>query len=311
MDSGTLKYTLKTFLVILILSFIVDKLVFYTFNVISDKVFTGQSIGKLNHYLQVKDGLDFMIMGSSRANHNIDPAKITGKGFNMGKDGAKLAYSATLIKTLSNSNPQTILLHIDPENAFSEDYKGEDIQALLSKYNRNTTMKNEIDALDQDNILQNYFWSLSYNGKALGILKNALKPNYNYKTYTGYDPIYVSENQQKIFKEIIKREKDEVDCHDQYVINEVYADCLDQLDAFCKAKNKTLILFTSPKFDDDCSTDNKQFGELLKTKHLIYYDLTHFFKDNNDLEYWKDKTHLSHKGAELFTEKIRTLIPSK
>ncbi len=310
MNSSIAKYTVKTILLILVLSFVVDKLVFYTFNHISDRVFTGQSIGKLNHYLQIKDEVDFVVYGSSRANHNVDPLEISESSFNMGKDGMKLAYSAALVKLLDNKKQQTVLLHIDPENAFAKDYDGSDIQSLTSKYNRSKVIKSEIDALGQNNILQNYYWSLGYNGKTLGIIKNYLKPNYNYKTYSGYDPIYVTENQRKIFKEILKKGKTEEVCQSDFVMNPVYAKYLNDLSVFCRDHNKTLILFTSPKYEDYCPDDNIQLSEEIKQMDLRYYDLTNYFNENNNLEFWKDKTHLSHKGAELFTKKISALIGS-
>ena len=172
MSFNSIKYIIKTFILILIISFLADKIVFFVLNKISDEVYTGQSIGKLNQYLQKKDMLEFIVFGSSRANHNINPIKISENSFNMGMDGRKLAYSASLIKLLPNKKKQTILLHIDPENAFNQNYLGNDILALSSKYNRNTIIKQEIDKLKQNNFLQNFYWSLSYNQKVLGILKN-------------------------------------------------------------------------------------------------------------------------------------------
>lgn len=46
------------------------------------------------------------------------------------------------------------------------------------------------------------------------------------------------------------------------------------------------------------------FNKNLNKKNLNYYDWTNLFKENNNLDYWKDKTHLSNEGAELFTEKV-------
>ncbi len=83
---------------------------------------------------------------------------------------------------------------------------------------------------------------------------------------------------------------------------------IDELSEFCKKNNKTLILFTSPKFDDNCKYDNIELSQILKNRNLDYYDFTNFFKKNNAIEYWKDKGHLSNKGAELFTEKVRILL---
>jgi hypothetical protein len=308
MKSSVSKYIIKTFLLILVISFLADKVVFFALNKISDKVFTGQAIGKLNQYLQIKDELDFIVFGSSRANHNINPIKISENSFNMGVDGTKLSYSATLIKLLPKRKKQTILLQIDPENAFSQDYSGSDIKALSSKYNRNNIIKKEIDELKQENLLQNYYWSLSYNSKALGMLKNYLKPNYDYKTYLGYDPIYVNENQKKILKNILKKGRKGADCQNDFVLNKIYDSTLDALNVFCKNNNKTLIIFTSPKYDDNCKDDNVYFNEIIKNKGLAYYDLTDFFKENNTLDYWRDEGHLLNIGAELFTDSIKIIL---
>ena len=313
MNSSAVKHFIKTIILILIISFVADKIVFYSLNKISDKVYAGQRIGKLNQYLQIKDNLEFIVIGSSRANHNIDPIKVSENSFNMGMDARKLAYSATLIKLLPNDKKQTILLHIDPENAFSKNYSGDDILVLASKYNRNDLIKHEIDKLKQNNLLQNFYWSIAYNNKVLAILKNYLKPKYNYKTYSGYDPIYVSENQKEIFQNILDKEEKEtsqkeIDCQKESVLNEIYSDYINELSEFCKQNNKTLIIFTSPVFNDDCIDDNIELNKILKNKNLDYYDFTDFFKKNNNLEYWNDKRHLSNKGAEIFSEKIKTIL---
>ena len=183
--------------------------------------------------------------------------------------------------------------------------------ALSSKYNRNTIIKQEIDKLKQNNFLQNFYWSLSYNQKVLGILKNYLKPNYDYKTYLGYDPIYVSEQQKIIFQNILKIDNNKMNCKNNLVLNDIYNNYMDELNEFCRKNNKTLIFFTSPKFEDNCKDDNFELSKVLKKRNLNYYDLTDFFKNDNNLEYWKDIGHLSNKGAEIFTEKIRTLLSEK
>jgi len=307
MNTINLKHIIKTFALILLITFIIDKIVFFALNTISDKVYTGQSIGKLNHFLKIKDSVDFIVFGSSRANHNIDPIKISKKSFNMGMDGRKLAYPATLIKLLPKGKKQVILLHIDTENAFSKDYSGNDILALSSKYNRNKIIKNEIDKLNQSNIIQKFYWSLSYNNGVLGIIKNFLKPNYDFKTYFGYDPIYVTQNQKNIFKNILTKEISEK-CNENFSLNNIYDNSLNEIKFFCEENNKTIIFFTSPKFNDICKNDNIKLNEVMKNKKIKYYDFTDYFKDNNLFEYWKDKEHLSNKGADIFTNSIKKII---
>jgi len=308
MDFNSLKYITKTLILIFIISILSDRIFFSVFNKISDKVLTGQTIGKLNHYIQNKETLDLIVFGSSRANHHVNPINILKNSFNMGMDGRKIAYSATLIKLLPRNKEQIILLHIDPEAAFSQDYLGNDIKGLSSKYNRNDIIKHEIDKLKQNNLLQNLYWSISYNQSVLGILKNYFMPNYDFTNYFGYDPIYVSENQKKIFSKILQRDKKISNCQDRFILNKIYNDYIDELIDFCNKSNKFLIFFTSPKFDDKCKNDNHELRKIFKKKNLNYYDYTNLFKENNNLDYWKDETHLSNKGAQLFTKKFAKML---
>ncbi len=307
MSKSNLKYLLKIFFLFIIISYTTDKIVFIILNNISDKVYSGQSIGKLNQYLQIKDSLDMVIFGSSRANHNIDPTQISDNSFNMGVDGRQLAFSSTLIKLLPKQKKQLILLHIDPVNAFSKNYAGNDVDALLNKYNRNKIIAKEIDRLKQNNILQKFYWSLSYNRIFFGILKNYFKPKYDYKNYSGYYPIYPTKGQQKNLKKILKQEKSK-DCSEHYEINDIYEYLLDEIQLFCKKNNKNLILFTSPVLSDNCKKDNRLFNEIIKTKGFIYFDFSDLFEQDYSLKYWKDETHLSYIGADIFTQSVRTIV---
>ncbi|WP_299780305.1 hypothetical protein [uncultured Formosa sp.] len=311
MNKENLKYLVKIALFVLVISFVVDKAVFLVLNKISDKVYSGQSIGKLNQYLKVKDSVDFIVYGSSRANHNIDPRVVSKNSFNIGMDGAKIAYSSVLIQLLPEHKSQTVLLHIDPNYAFNPKYDGGDIAALVSKYNRDKDIKREIDKLSKNNSLQKFFWSLSYNGKVLGILKNYLEPKDDYAKQLGYEPIMVTSMQREIFKNIIDR-GDVIDveafCGTNYTMNDIYTKALSDIKSFCDANNKKLILFTSPKYEYPCTIVNAKFKALLEDKGLVYYDLVDFFKDDKQLKYWKDKTHLSHLGAEKLSQAMKVII---
>ncbi len=48
----------------------------------------------------------------------------------------------------------------------------------------------------------------------------------------------------------------------------------------------------------------------MESKGLVYYDLTDYFKNDNSLTYWKDETHLSNIGAELFTNSLKEILSS-
>jgi len=303
MQKQDIKYVLKALGLFLVISLAADKLIYIALNKISDKVYSGQGIGKVNHFLKIKNNRDLLIFGSSRANHNIDPTLLNDKGFNMGVDGSKIAYSSILIKCLPKDQKQVVILQIDPEHFFDQDYIGADVQVLLSKYNRMELVKKEIDALAMENVFQKFYWSLSYNGKVFSILKNMLKPKYDYKKYNGFDPIKVSPNQKAMFEKILTRNKS-VTCEDSLTPNPIYVRLLNEIKLFCNDNGKDLVLFTSPLYKDLCQEDNDKMKRFLLQKNFKYYDFTDFFNDNPSLDNWKDKKHLSDLGAQQFTQEI-------
>ena len=50
-----------------------------------------------------------------------------------------------------------------------------------------------------------------------------------------------------------------------------------------------------------------QTAQFFKEKGLFYLDDSEFFKEEN-LEYWKDFTHLSEKGASLYSKSLSRRI---
>ena len=298
--------TLKLIIGILIVTFIVDKCVFYTLNYFSDHVFSGQGVGKVNHYLKIKDTTDVFFYGSSRVNHSIDPSMIKKQSFNMGVDGKTISFSKALIKLLPVNKEQVIVLHIDPNRAIDSLYTGADITFLATKYHRNSIVKKEIDELNLNNTLQSFYWCLDYNGVVLPVLKNYFFPKYNYKTYNGYDPIVLTSEQKNNLEKVLNIPSTD-DCT-SLKINPFFKNGILDVKKFAKENNKKLIIFTSPAYTDPCKKDNILLKNFLKENSVIYYDYTDFFKTDNSFDYWKDKIHLSKKGAEIFTSEIKNII---
>ncbi|MEH6538374.1 MAG: hypothetical protein V7719_18400 [Psychroserpens sp.] len=299
-----MKSTLKLVLIILLLTYGIDKVVYLVLNKISDNVMTGQSIGKLNQFLSQKDSINLIAFGTSRSNHHIDVKKLNISSYNMGMDGSSIAYAATLIKLLPKGKDQTVILNIDPNKLFIDDYDGSDIKGLITKYNRNRTVKEDIKDINQDNVLQYFLWSLDYNGKALGIVKNYISPKYDYESYYGFDPLEVSETQAEQFKNTLQIEST-YDCDKKKNINPLVWKYINVIKVFCEENNKTLIMLTTPTYEPVCKVQYVKLAEKLKSIEVTYKDYSGFFTQNKDLTYWKDKTHLSSKGATVFTEFLK------
>ena len=302
-----MKKSIQLILMIIAISFGIDKLVYFSLNAVSDKVLSGQAIGKLNHYLQKKDSVDLIVYGTSRANHHIDVSQLSESSFNMGMDGTAIAYSSTLIKLLPREKAQFVIWHIDPKKVFDTEYNPDDILGLNTKYHRDKTIKQEINKANQANPLQTFYWSIDYNGKAFGILKNLFSPSYDHSTYNGYDPINVSETQKEIFKNTLKIDKTE-NCPENYIINPLVKNYLEEVKLFCEKNNKTFIVITSPTYRPKCKEQYAKLKHVMKAMNITYYDYSSFFVENNSFDYWKDLTHLSQIGAKQFSKALRDTL---
>jgi hypothetical protein len=310
MKLNTATKTMFLVLYIFVLSIILDKIVFFALNSVSEKVYTGQRIGKLNHFLSVKDTANLLVFGSSRAYHHIDVDVLSDNAFNMGVDGKSIAYAATLIKLLPENKKQTVILNVDPYNFFSTNYKGSDLEHLRTLYHKNEVVAEEMDEAKRSNPLQKIYWTIDYNYTVFGLLKNYYKPQYNYENYNGYNPIVVKES-QKAIRNMVLESAGKQECTHNVKANKVYLKYLLDIKHFCEENNKHLVLLTSPMFNDNCSADNQLMENILSYLELDYYNFTNFFTTNNSVEYWKDETHLSHVGANLFSEHLKQIIDDR
>jgi hypothetical protein len=301
MNRKDIKQVTAALILILLVSFVVDKFVYFTLDSISSKVFSGQTVGKLNHFLSIKDSVDILVFGSSRANHHIDVDLLTDNGFNMGVDRKNIAYISTLIMTLSN-RPQILIINIEPSYIFNNDYEGSDIKALFIMYHKNKIIKSEIDQLGQSNPLQRFYWCIDFNNKALGLLRNYLKPKYNYKKYNGFDPLILNETQKEIRENILNIENEVENKNSD--INNLSLGYLIGIRDFCASNSKQLIMLTTPRYKNTSYAVHKRLAEVMNELNITYRDYSTFFNNNNSVENWKDRGHLSKTGASLFSKRL-------
>jgi len=309
MNSETTFKFLRIMALIVVISYVLDKIVFYTFNKISDKVMTGQAIGKLNHFLSKKDSVDFIVFGNSRANRHIDVRVLNSNSFNMGMDGVGIAYNSALIGTLRNTHKQVVVVHIDTKNFFDNDYDGSDITSLKTKYKRNASITKVLEESGQLSVFQKFYRSINYNGNTIGILKNIVRPSYNFRTYYGYDPITIHESQTFMRDQVLLRVNSTEDCENDYKINTVALKYLETIAAFAhRTPNKTFIFVTSPLYHDSCDIDNIKLASLMDSLDLTYWDYTNLYKDTKNKSYWKDATHMTKNGAEAFSNYLNVQL---
>jgi len=303
MDSKTLKKLLKVVVLTVIISYALDKVAFYGLNKLSDKVMTGQAIGKLNQFLSVKDSVDIIVFGNSRANHHIDIDLLGKSGYNIGMDGSGIGNSSTLINSLSKNKEQLVIVHIDTKNFFDQDYKGSDIGGLKTKFKRNTIITKALRESNQISYLQNIYHSINYNGKAIGIIKNFFRPSYNHKNYNGYDPLIVPEN-KKAMRDIVLTQGEDENCESLKTLNPLALGYLNSIKKYSEDSKKAFLFITSPILNDLCDKDNAILGKTIRNLGFTYLDSSNMFKNKNDNDLWKDRTHMSDKGAKTYTSML-------
>ncbi|PQV47706.1 hypothetical protein CLV33_10625 [Jejuia pallidilutea] len=304
-----MKKSLNIFIIFSLVFLITDRLVGSGIELIEKKVYTGQSVGKVNQFISVKDSVDLIVFGSSRASHHVDAKVLNDKSYNMGVDGTRIGYCAALISSLKKKK-QIILVHIDPITLFGGDYAGNDVLSLLSLSSRNEDVKNIIKEIYPGEIfLSEAFKCYSYNGKLFGILKNYFKPSYNYLEYDGFDPLYPTNGQKEIFRKIILNTdlalfKNNSASDYPNAITDKFISIIKKK---CEDNNSKLIFFTSPtmkKNSDELSLKTKVYFD---SRDIEYFDFSNL-QEVKEYDNWKDFTHLSYQGAQAFTKALSKRI---
>ena len=304
-----MKKSIKLFLLLGVLFFVTDRLVCTGIRSIDKKVLTGQSGGKVNQFLSLKDSVNILVFGSSRASHHVDTKVLDTFSYNMGVDGTRVGYSAALISSLSKKE-QIVLVHIDPSAIYNPEYSGDDILGLLNVSGRNKNISNFIrDVYPEEIYLSKIFNCYVYNGKVLGLFKNYLMPKYNHEDYYGYDPIYPNQEQKQIFQKLIDKTdfSELVNGSDTKTPNPLVDRFISGIKEKCIENKSKLIFFTSPTLKKNDTNLRLKAKEYFKSKGLIYFDYSELI-DIKDLDNWKDFTHLSENGASIFTNELSVTI---
>ena len=59
---------------------------------------------------------------------------------------------------------------------------------------------------------------------------------------------------------------------------------------------------------DENEEDDLKLSEFLEKEGFNYWNYSDYFKNDNSLVNWKDNTHLSNIGAEIFTQEIKNRL---
>lgn len=290
---------------------IIDRLVSVVISNAEKNIITGNNIGKINYFLKVKDSIDIVVLGSSRALHHIDTGEFDRPAFNIGADGKKIGYSAGITSMLHKEN-QLLLVHIDHNRVFDLNYDGQDALGLLYKVNEDQKLKAFIKSnFSTDYYLSKGIHSYPYNGKVLVIIKNTLiKDSVN---TSGFEPIFPTEVQKQVFLNMLSKEglQMNINIHKPLEVSPVFERFVDIIKANANENKTQLVVFTSPSLNKVDGEVQRKVQTFFKKKGIIYFDHINEI-ENTDLSLWKDHTHLSAKGAAKYTNfLIEQLVENK
>lgn len=285
-----------------------DRIVAMILSSAEEKIFTGHRVGKVNYFFNVKDSMDILIFGSSRAVHHVDPKTFDRPTFNMGMGATHLGYAAALIATLGKKK-QIVMVQIDYKTMFSPTYSGKDAIELLYKASKNNAINHFFDVnFPEEKRLSKLSRSYVYNGRVFGVIKNYMLHAEEVRINNGYEPLIPDERQKQIFKGMLAQtETKTLEIFEPIKINERYKQFIYDIKEVAAKNNNLLVFFTSPslvKIDNRLIEMTTNFLEKEGLEYLNHTEIV----NGEDPELWKDHTHLSKKGATIYSKKLASSL---
>ena len=275
------------------------------------QTYTGQTGGKLNFVLDQESKFDMLVLGNSRANHQVNPDLMSFNAFNLGVDGRKITYQNAVISILKMRSklPPRVILHLDIDNFTCESPKDTiptDVIHLSYYYGKNELVSEYLNSTSKLANIKYVFKLYRYNGTIFNLMENYFESmNIVWENYSGYEPIPAdARDSLKIVYQLRESAKDQINL-------KLCPKLLQELGAFiatCKQENVDLVCFTSPAYNGDLNLQYYQRSELAKylaKKNVEYLDYT-VSSDLDNIQFWSDVKHLNSKGAEVFTRNLNT-----
>lgn len=250
-----------------------------------------------------KTNADILIFGSSRANHHYNTKIIETttnlSAYNTGRDGHFIFYQTALLKAiLKRHTPKFIILDFAGTFEFKQqDY--DRLSSLLPYYKSHEEIR---DIVELKSTFEKYKLISSiypFNSTASSILVSNIRTADDH-IYHGYSPLY---------GEITVNPKIQKNNSEKYVVDQNKYQVFEEFLKLTHEKKIPLIIVNSPIFYKNEEDFSIQLCKELCRKYKIpFKDLSNDSQFLLNKSLFDDPTHLNHKGATLFTEKILKFI---
>jgi len=303
-------------IILLVAIFVIDRAFSYFFkNKIFEKTISGEGGGSINYIIKKKKNIDFLVMGSSRAKYQIDPALLknayNGNGYNAGINGVGgIIYNSMLLHVLINKGilPKAVILQTDI--FFFREAKSESLSFEISNLYPYMDEVPQLKVFVKHNagFAENtllLLHSYRFNGNMLSIVNNYLK----HRTVTdnnGFESLQgtIVPNQFDIINRVNKK----------YEYSSIKLSAFEDIIETCKKNNISLYVVFCPYFKttDILQEENKVLIQILSklgnNKLLDFSDINKIpsLQSGN---LWKDENHLNSTGANLFSKMLNDSLP--
>lgn len=303
-----MKKILTKLFILLTLLVITDRVLIYFFTkFIYANTISGEGTGSVNYLLQKKKNTDFIILGNSRAKHQINPALLTnlynGNGFNAGINGVGgIVYNSILLHLLLSKDikPKTILLEVDAYPYFTtkDENVADELIPLYPFINESEVLrsyiKNNTGYAEKFKLL---FHSYRFNGMFFRVLFNYIKQHAVIDN-NGFEGLQGKLDTAgfKLPDDIIKPQS----------YSQLKLTALVDIVQTCSTNNIKLLVVFAPSYKNSLTSKegNEMMIELLRKKGVTtVYDFSAIEKipqlQSNSM--WRNATHLNSDGAIIFS----------
>lgn len=282
---------------------VADRLLARACDALYARTLTGQTGGKINHYLQLEPRPSLVIMGNSRAYYQVIPDSFAVPTYNLCHAGMSQVFQTGLLDVVEQHDrvPAAILLHLDPFDYTNPADQVTDIQNLKHYYGANPTVTRYVGEISAYEPYKYWLDAYRYNGRLINLVKNYAQTRRTPVGQLGNGYERIAPGFRDSLNTLYSARKDTNDVRLRF-----HYDRLRHLNAFldiCRRHHVRVLGFTSPLYAPmpyarrACQT----LDSVLRTHHIPYIDYV-----NNPLPelqahptYWKDNRHLNELGARL------------
>lgn len=294
---------------------ITDRVLIYFFTkFIYANTISGEGTGSVNYLLQKKKNIDFIILGNSRAKHQINPALLTnlynGNGFNAGINGVGgIVYNNILLHLLLSKGlkPKTILLEADayPYYTTKDEIVADELIPLYPFINESEVLRKYIkENTGYEEKFKLLFHSYRYNGMFFRVLFNYIRQQ-SVTDNNGFEGLLGTFDTTGF--------KVPGDLSNPQLYSQLKLNTLVDIVQTCKANNIKLAVVFAPSYKNSLTLKkgNDMMIELLRKNGVTaVYDFSAIetipeLYSNN---LWRNATHLNKDGAVIFSQKLNAAM---